>query len=75
MMARDTITNQKVVLIKKTRVLMLESVAEALAYPTLRCPITGKSFNREDVIDIVPAASAFAASGKVEAKKYRPGFN
>lgn len=61
--------------IKKSGVLMLESTAQDLAYPTLTCPITSKSFTMNDVIEVIPAASSFAASGSVEVKKYRPSFN
>lgn len=53
---------------------MLESVAEELAFPTLQDPISGKSFKRSDVITLVPAASGFAASGNVVAKKFQPSL-
>lgn len=70
--SKKTITNQKCILIKNTGTLMLESVAQELAYPSLIDPITSKKFTKKDVLDIVPAASAYAASGNVEASKYRP---
>lgn len=70
-----TITNQKVILIKSTGVIMLESVAQSLALKTMTCPITGKSFTQDDILELVGAASAFAASGAVEATKYRPTMN
>ena len=70
--SRKTITNQKLILIKKTRQIMLESVAKDLAYPTMRCPITGELFTMSDVIELSQAASGFAASGSVETSKYRP---
>ncbi len=54
---------------------MLESAAEELAYPTMTCPLTGKKFTMNDIVPIVQAVSSFAASGRVEATKYRPNFN
>jgi len=36
------------------------------------CPVTGQKFIEKDVIHLQKAASGFAASGKVEAKKYVP---
>ena len=73
--SQKTITNQKVVLIKSTGTFMLESAANQLAYPTMTCPLTGKSFKMEDVIELHQAASGFSASGEVQAKKYRPNIN
>lgn len=70
-----TITTQKVIVIKTTRTYMIESVAEQLAFKSMTCPITGKRFAMDDVIHLTPAASGFAASGKVEATKYRPNKN
>ena len=72
---RKTITNQKLVLIKTSGVLMLESTAQELAYPSMICPITSKKFTMDDVIEVVPAASGFAATGSVEVKKYRSSMN
>jgi len=54
---------------------MLESAATELAYKSMQCPITGLPFKMEDIIPLVKASSGFAASGKVEAIKYRPGIN
>jgi hypothetical protein len=71
----DTITNQKVVVLKNTGVYMIESVAQKLAYPSKLCPITSKPFKEHDILELVPAASGFAASGQVEAAKYRPNKN
>lgn len=73
--SRKSITSQKVVAIKKTHQIMLESVAEELAYPTMTCPITGIKFKQEDIVPVAQVASGFASSGKVEAKKYRPSMN
>eukprot|EP01034_Spumella_vulgaris_P022185 gene22185-28295_t len=65
---RKTITTQKVILIKSTGALMLEQSAKDLAYPTMTCPITGRPFKTDDVLEFSTAASGFAASGQVEAK-------
>jgi len=70
--SKKNITNQKVILLKNTGALMIESVAQELAYPTMTCPITSKKFSKKDILEIVPAASAFSSSGNVEASKYRP---
>jgi nitric oxide synthase-interacting protein len=72
---RKTITSQKVIAIKTTHQIMLESVAKDLAYPTMTCPITGAKFQKDDVVAVAQVASGFASSGTVEAKKYRPSMN
>lgn len=54
---------------------MIEQAAKELAFPSMTCPLTGKPFKQEDLIEIVQAASGFAATGKVEAKKHRPSLN
>jgi hypothetical protein len=73
--SRKTITNQKVILLKKTGVLMIEQAAEELALPTMTCPITGRSFKKEDILELSRASSAFAATGNVVARKDRPNLN
>jgi nitric oxide synthase-interacting protein len=72
---RKTITSQKVIAIKKTNQIMLESVAKELAYPTMTCPVTGKKFHMSEVVQVAQIASGFASTGSVEAKKYRPSMN
>ena len=69
------ITSQKVILIKTTGAYMIEAVAQSLAYPTMICPISSKKFEMRDVLELAQCQSSFAASGNVEATKYRPGFN
>lgn len=54
---------------------MIEQVAKDLAYKTMTCPITGKKFSMDDVIELQQAATGFASTGVVEAKVYRPGKN
>ena len=49
---------------------MLESTAKQLAFPTMICPMTGKKFKKDEVIELVSAASGFSASGVVEGKKH-----
>lgn len=73
--SRKTITTQRVVLIKSTGTLILESAAKETSFPTMRDPVTNRPFSMDEVLELVPAASGFAASGIVEAKKYRPSFN
>lgn len=67
-----TITNHSVVAIRTSGQVMIRSVYEELARPTMTCPVTGKKFKEKDVIELQKAASGFAASGKVVAKKYNP---
>ena len=69
------ITSQKVVLIKTTGAYMIETVARELAYPAMTCPISSNKFAMSDVLELAQCQSSFAASGSVEASKYRPGFN
>jgi len=73
--SRKTITTQKVILIKTTGALMLESTAHKVAYKSMICPLTSKPFRMEDVLELVSASSGFSASGQVEATKYRPTVN
>ncbi len=70
--SRNTITNQKVVVIKTTGTLMLESIAEKLAYPSMTCPITGKKFSKNDIIEVAQSASGFSSTGNVIASKFKP---
>lgn len=72
---RKTITNQKTFLIKKTGTLLVEAAYKELALPSMTCPLTSKTFTTSDVIELVSAASAFAASGEVTATKHRYTIN
>jgi nitric oxide synthase-interacting protein len=54
---------------------MTEQAARELAFPSMTCPMTGKQFDRSDVLELVSASSGFAAKGNVEAKIYRPSIN
>ncbi|KAL7496300.1 hypothetical protein ACHAWT_007412 [Skeletonema menzelii] len=66
------ITTQDAVAIKSSGQVMLKSVFDELAKPSMICPVTGKKFKDKDVISLVKGKSGFAASGNVEAKKYNP---
>jgi len=70
--SKREISNQPVVYLKKSGQMMLESVAKQLAYPDMLCPITGEQFKMKDILKLQSSGSSFAASGKVETKKYRP---
>lgn len=61
-------------LIKPSRQIMLDSVYQELAAPSMTCPVTGKPFAAGDVVELAQAASGFAASGAVETSKYRPAL-
>jgi len=64
------ITTQETVAVKGQ--VMLKTVFNELAKPTMTCPVTGKKFKGKDVITLMKGKSGFAASGNVEAKKYNP---
>eukprot|EP00598_Pedospumella_elongata_P006532 CAMPEP_0184973250 /NCGR_PEP_ID=MMETSP1098-20130426/5123_1 /TAXON_ID=89044 /ORGANISM="Spumella elongata, Strain CCAP 955/1" /LENGTH=292 /DNA_ID=CAMNT_0027495695 /DNA_START=25 /DNA_END=903 /DNA_ORIENTATION=- len=73
--SRKTITNQKVILIKTTGAMMIEQAAIDLAYPTMTCPLTGKRFSKDDVVELKAAHSGLTARGGVEGKLHRPSMN
>ena len=54
---------------------MIESAYNDLAKPSMTCPITGKSFTENDVLELKAAASGFSASGTVVAKIHKPTIN
>lgn len=66
------ITTQSAVCIKPSGQVMLKSVYEELAKPTMECPVTSKKFKEGDVLELVSGRSGFASSGTVVAKKYNP---
>lgn len=70
--SQKRITTQDAVAIKSSGQVMLKSVFDELAKPTMTCPVTGKKFKDKDVIKLIKGKSGFAASGNVEAKKYNP---
>jgi len=67
----NALTTQEVVVIKKTRQVMLKEMFEKMAKPSMTCPVTGKRFKEKDVLELKKAATGYAASGEVQAKKYR----
>jgi nitric oxide synthase-interacting protein len=68
---RKTITHQKVILLKNTGTLMIEQAAKDLAYPSMTCPLTGKSFTQADVLEVKPALSGKAAGGGIIGKVHK----
>mmetsp|Transcript_19435 Transcript_19435/g.38992 ORF Transcript_19435/g.38992 Transcript_19435/m.38992 type:complete len:294 (+) Transcript_19435:2-883(+) len=70
--SQKRITTQETIAIKSSGQVMLASVFNELAKPTMTCPVTGKKFKDKDVIKLIKGKSGFAASGNVEAKKYNP---
>lgn len=54
---------------------MIEQAATELAYPTMTCPLTGKRFSMEDVVELKAAHSGHTARGGVEGKLHRPSMN
>jgi len=70
--SQKRITTQDAVAIKSSGQVMLKSVFNELAKPTMTCPVTGKKFKDKDIITLIKGKSGFAASGNVEAKKYNP---
>ena len=70
--SQKRITTQEAVAIKSSGQVILTSVFNELAKPTMTCPVTGKKFKGKDIIKLVKGKSGFSASGNVEAKKYNP---
>lgn len=54
---------------------MVEAAYEELALPSMTCPLTSIPFTKADVLELVSAASAFAASGEVTASKHKYTIN
>ena len=54
---------------------MIEQTAKDLAYPTMTCPLTGKRFTAEDVMELIPAHSGKSACGGAEARIHKPTMN
>jgi nitric oxide synthase-interacting protein len=70
--SQKQITTQPVVCIRTSGQVMLKSVYEELAKPSMVCPVTSRKFKEGDVLGLVCGKSGFAASGVVVAKKYNP---
>ena len=70
--SHKAITTQPAIVIKSTGHVMLKSVYEELAVPTMTCPVTGRKFKEKDVLELARGRSGYAASGEVVAKKYNP---
>ncbi len=66
--SNKVITTQPVVAIKSTHAVMLEEVAQQVAYPTQTCPVTSQKFKggKADVLVLKSAQTAFAGSGATE---------
>lgn len=73
--SKDTITHQKVILIKSTKVIMIEDVYNNLVKSNNICPITSKKIKDNDILYLQRAASGFSSSGNVEAAVYKPTIN
>jgi len=69
--SKKAITTQPSIVIKKTGQVMLKDVYEDIVRPSKVCPVTGKKFKPENVLELQKAASGFASSGQVVAKKYK----
>ena len=65
--SKKVITTQPVVAIKTTHAVMLEEVAQTVAYPSQTCPVTGTTFQKDrDILVLQRAQTAFAGSGATE---------
>ena len=53
---------------------ILESCVKTLVTPTMKCPITGKTLRKKDVIKLTAGGTGFSSHNKVEAKVYRPNL-
>ena len=54
---------------------MTEAAYLELAVPFMTCPLTSAPFKESDVLELVSAASAFAASGEVIATAHTHTLN
>lgn len=70
-MTKKDITHQAVVFLKPAGIVMLETAAKEVAYPTMTCPLSGKPFKKKDVIKLVTGGTGFASHNDVVATKYR----
>eukprot|EP00579_Thalassiosira_antarctica_P004433 CAMPEP_0201881066 /NCGR_PEP_ID=MMETSP0902-20130614/11478_1 /ASSEMBLY_ACC=CAM_ASM_000551 /TAXON_ID=420261 /ORGANISM="Thalassiosira antarctica, Strain CCMP982" /LENGTH=339 /DNA_ID=CAMNT_0048409193 /DNA_START=30 /DNA_END=1049 /DNA_ORIENTATION=- len=70
--SHKTITTQPTIAIRTSGQIMLKSVYDELAKPTMTCPVTGKKFKEKDVLELIKGKSGYAASGTVVATKYNP---
>ena len=52
--------------------MILKECFESLVQPTMICPVTDEAFKAEDVVELQAGKSSYAASGAVEASKWRP---
>lgn len=52
----------------------MESCVKTLVTPTMKCPITGKTLRKKDVIKLTAGGTGFSSHNKVEAKVYRPNL-
>jgi len=66
------ITTQPVVLIRTTGAVILKECFESLVQPSMVCPVTNEAFKAKDVVELQSGRSSYAASGAVEATKWRP---
>ena len=72
--SKKQLSSQPTVLIAKSGEVMLASVFEKLAKPTMTCPVTGKTFKPSDVILLRSGASGFAGGGAKEVSVYKPAL-
>ena len=56
----------------RTGTVILKECFESLVQPTMICPVTDEAFKAEDVVELQAGKSSYAASGAVEASKWRP---
>ena len=67
------LNHQKLILIKKTGKVFSEESFSLLAKPSMTCPITGKTFDDKDVLELVGSGTAYAAHNDVTSSVWRPG--
>ncbi|GMI60447.1 hypothetical protein ScalyP_jg8523 [Parmales sp. scaly parma] len=69
--SKDALKITEVVALKKTGVVMSKGSWEQFGKKDMICPITSKKIKEGGVIELKRGTTGFAASGNVEAKKYK----
>lgn len=72
---KKPITHQKVVLLRPSGQVVLESCLKDCVYPTMTCPVSGKALEgsgkeSKDIIELVQSGTGFSAHNDVEVGKF-----
>ena len=73
-LTRKHISHQDVVLLSVSGQVMVKEAYTRLAAPTMTCPVSGKTFKKKHVVQLVKGGTGFSSHSKVQATKYRPNM-